>query len=59
MDKKNITFGDLEIKKRKFLHGKNLILSEDADMAKIQVYNLVSSGEKYHKNFIGYKDDYH
>ena len=59
MDKKNITFGDLEIKKRKFLHGKNLVLSEDADIAKIQVYNLVSSCEKYHRNFIGYKDDYH
>ena len=57
MDKEIITFGDIEIKKRKFYHRKSLILSEYVDIDSIQISSLVSSGEKSYKYFIGYEND--
>ena len=56
MGKEIITFGDIEIKNRKFHHCKNLILL-DVNIAKIQVLSMVSRGQKNYKYFIGYKDD--
>ena len=52
-------FGDTEIKKRKFRQRINLILLEDIYIEKMQVSSRVSSGEKNHKCFIGYKNDAH
>ena len=59
MVKEVITFGDTEVKKNKFQHCKNLVLSEDVDNKNMQVSTMVSSGEKINKYFIGYKDDDH
>ena len=50
-------FGDMEIKKRKFCHCKNLIFLEYADNDNIKVSSMVSSVEKSYKYFIDYKDD--
>ena len=50
-------FGDMEIKKRKFCHCKNLIFLEYADTDNIKVSSMVSSVEKSYKYFIDYKDD--
>ena len=44
--KKIITFGDIEIEKHKFHHRKNVILLEDIDIEKIEVFSMISSGEK-------------
>ena len=44
MPKEFIKFSDIEIKKRKFHHRENVILLEDADIEKIQVSSMVSSG---------------
>ena len=41
MIKEIITFGDTEIKKRKFLHCKYLILLKDVDIDNILVSNMV------------------
>ena len=57
MGKKIKAFGDIEIRKRKFHHRKNSIQLKDADTEKVQVSNMVSSGEKNYEYFIGYKDD--
>ena len=46
MCKKIITFGNIEIEKRKFYHRKNLILLEDLYNDNIQVSTVVSSGKK-------------
>ena len=46
MGKEIMTFGNTEIEKQKFDHGKNLALLEDLDIDKIQVSSMVSSGEK-------------
>ena len=59
MVKEVITFGDTEVKKNKFQHCENLVLSEDVDNKNMQVSTMVSSGEKINKYFIGYKDDDH
>ena len=55
MGKEIVTFGNTEIEKQKFDHGKNLALLEDLDIDKIQVSSMVSSGEKIYCT--GYKDD--
>ena len=52
MCKEIIAFGNNDIEKRKFHHHKNLILLEG-----VNIDNMVSSGEKYYKYFIGYIDD--
>ena len=57
MSKEIIAFGNIEIEKRKFYHRKNLILLGDVDINNIPISNMVSSGEKMYKYFIGYKDD--
>ena len=41
-----ITFGNIEIRKCKFHHPKNLILIEDVGIVKIQVSSMVSSSKK-------------
>ena len=56
MDKEIITFGDIEIEKRKFHHCRNLILLGYVDIDSIQVSSIVSSSKKSQKCFIGYKD---
>ena len=55
MDKEIITFGDIEIEKRKFHHCRNLILLGYVDIDSIQVSSIVSSSKKSQKCFIGYK----
>ena len=57
MDKEIITFGDIEIIKRKFHHRKNQILLEYVDNDNIHVSCMISSGETNYKYFIVYKDD--
>ena len=57
MGEEIITFGNIEIEKRKFHHHKNLILLEYRDIYNIQVSSIVSSGEKNYKYFTGYIDD--
>ena len=47
MGKEIMTFGNTEIEKQKFDHGKNLALLEDLYIDKIQVSSMVSSGEKH------------
>ena len=51
MGKEIVLFGNIEIERRKFNHRKNLILLEDVDIGKIQVSNMVYSGEKTYKIF--------
>ena len=46
MGKEIITFGDIEIEKRKFHHRKNLISLEYVDIDNIMISRMVSSGEK-------------
>ena len=46
MGKEIITFGNIEIEKRKFYHRKNLILLEDLYIDNIQASSVVSSGKK-------------
>ena len=52
-------FGNIEIKKLKFHHHKNLTLLEDVDINNIQVCSMVSSDEKTYKYFANYKNDDH
>ena len=59
MDKTITTFGGIETEKPKLHHRKNLILLEDVDTQRMQLSNMVSSGEKNYKFFIGYKDNDH
>ena len=56
MYEKIITFGNIEIEKRKFPYLKSLILMDDVNIDKIIVSNKVSCKNGY-KYFIGYKDD--
>ena len=44
MCKETSTFGNIEIKKRKFHHCKNLILLEDIDIYNILISSIISSG---------------
>ena len=46
MDKEIITFGDIEIEKRKFHHRRNLILLDFVDINSIQVSSIVFPSEK-------------
>ena len=57
--RKLIVFGNIEIKKLKFHHHKNLTLLEDVDINNIQVCSMVSSDEKTYKYFANYKNDDH
>ena len=59
MSKKIMAFGDIENEKRKFHHRKNLILLNNVDIEKMQVFIMAASGENNNKYFIGYKDDDH
>ena len=53
-------FGNIEIKKRKFHHHKNLTLLEDVDINNIQVCSMmVSADEKTYKYFARYKNGDH
>ena len=53
MSKEIIAFGYIEIEKRKF----HLILLEEVHIDNIMISNMVSSGEKNCKYFVGYKND--
>ena len=57
MDKKSITFGETELKKRKFHQHKNPIFIYYVEINKILVSNKVSFGKNCFKYFISYKDD--
>ena len=46
MGKETIMFGDIETKKCEFHFRKNLILLEDIDTEKIQVFSVLSSGKR-------------
>ena len=48
--KEIIAFGNIEIKKRKFHHRKNLVLLGDMDIDNILISTMVSSGEKRNIN---------
>ena len=52
MNKEIITFGDIEIEKRKFHHRKNLILLEYVDIDSILTSSLVFYGEKKNINIL-------
>ena len=52
MNKEIITFGDIEIEKRKFHHRKNLILLEYVDIDSILTSSLVFHGEKKNINIL-------
>ena len=55
MDKKIITFDDIEIEQSKFHHYFNLILFDHLNIDDTQVSSMYSFGKKY-KHFIVYKD---
>ena len=57
MNKKIITFGDIEIKKHKFNHYKNAILIYHVDIKKCWYWTRFFPVKKKCKYFIGYKDD--
>ena len=57
MVKEIITFGYIEIEKRKFHHRKNLILLQYVDIDNRHVSSMVSFDGKKYKYFIGCKDD--
>ena len=46
MRKEILTFGDIEIEKKKFYHDKSPIVLEDEDIEKVLVSNKISAGEK-------------
>ena len=52
MNKEIITFGDIEIEKRKFHHRKNLILLEYVDIDSMLTSSLVFYGEKKNINIL-------
>ena len=56
MDKEIITFDDIE--KHKFHDYKNLFFFNDVYIDNILIPNRISSGEKNHKYFTGYIDEY-
>ena len=57
MSKEIITFCDIEIKKCKFRHRKNLILLQDIDIDNILISSMIFPSEKNYEYFIGYKND--
>ena len=56
MSKEIITFGDIEIEKRKFSYRRNLILLKDVDVDNILISSMISSSKKNYKHFISYED---
>lgn len=54
MVKEIITVGDIEIEKHKSHHYKSAIFLNDWDINNIQVYSIVSLGEKSYRYFTGY-----
>ena len=57
MVKEIITVGDIEIEKHKSHHYKSAIFLNDWDINNIQVYSIVSLGEKSYIYFTGYTGD--
>ena len=57
MVKEIITVGDIEIEKHKSHHYKSAIFLNDWDINNIQVYSIVSLGEKSCRYFTGYTGD--
>ena len=51
MNKELTTFGNIEIKKRKFHHCKDLVLLQDLDIDNIAMSSIVSSDEKNYKYY--------
>ena len=56
MEKRVITFGDIEIQKQKFHQHKGPISIKNIDIDKVIVSNKVPFGKKGFKCFIGYED---
>ena len=54
MANENLTFGNIEIGKKKFYHYKSPVLLRDVEIEKVLVSNKTSFGEKNYKYFIGY-----
>ena len=57
MVKEIITFGDIEIETHKSHRYKSAIFLNDRDINNIQVYRIVSLGEKSYRYFTGYTGD--
>ena len=57
MVKEIITFGDIEIEKHKSHRYKSATFLNDWDINNIQVYSIVSLGEKSYRYFTGYTGD--
>lgn len=51
MGKVIIAFGNIEVEKRKFHQRKNIVLLEEVDAENIQVFRIVSSGEKLKRSY--------
>ena len=49
MGKVIIAFGNIEVEKRKF--HQNIVLLEEVDAENIQVFSIVSSGEKLKRSY--------
>ena len=54
MGKETLTFGDIEIEKKKFTTMIVLFFKQDVDIGKVLVSSKISSGQKNYKYFIGY-----
>ena len=54
MGKEILTFGDIEIEKKKFYRHKTPVPLRDVDIEKVLVSNKISFGEENYKYFIGY-----
>ena len=50
-----LTFGDIEIEKSKFYRFTSRVPLRDVDIENTLTFNKISSGEKNHKYFIGYR----
>ena len=57
MGKEILTFGDIEIKKKKNLTPQKSCFLNDVDIGKVLVSNKISFGEAKYKYFIGYLYD--
>ena len=59
MGKEILTFGNIEIEKKKFYRHRSSIFEEDVDIKKELVTNKISSSDKKYKYFSGYLHNYY
>ena len=59
MGKEILTFGEIEIWRKKFCGNESPVFKKDVDIEKVLVSNKMSSGKKIYNYFISYlHDDY-